>query len=351
MQVLLKIDDPAKRNQALFEWIKKHKKEYGRLWQVKGESSSGWGTLDWKPFQLILETCRPEDAWRALKLFHELDHRPGYGPYSHAFGSLYGRAILTRIAFDKKESPLNRKLALYQLGEVNNLWPRRLLMQENPGLSQIDAAEQQRILDEGILLLKDEDAEIRELSARFLNVLGNPSDSDLKDRHTKAGLDALLAAYKNESAIRTRQEMAKAVLDTGGEESWKQASGNPAGILMKLYCGHWPNLNNAEVIKIAYSEYKNSGRSFEPKRIIMEQLAPNQTILERKEFLLPLKFNEEFNEEFNKKDPPKPWMAPSIVLPCADMAEGTWRISMVGSSGDHQWRSEPELLELKREKK
>jgi len=84
------IADPAQRNEALLDWIRAHRSEFGGG-HFEG-SSKGWATYEYKLFEWIYESCRPEDSWAALTLDFELNGRPWFDFPS--FCSTEGRSLV-----------------------------------------------------------------------------------------------------------------------------------------------------------------------------------------------------------------------------------------------------------------
>ena len=65
------IAEPRARNDAIFEWIQTHRDEFGqdcRLSEPPDDEaqSTAWCSLERLPYEWILETATPEEAWRAI---------------------------------------------------------------------------------------------------------------------------------------------------------------------------------------------------------------------------------------------------------------------------------------------
>ncbi len=344
---LRKIKDPAKRNQAIFKWIDEHHGEFTNSpWD---RANPGWGSLERRVFCWILETCRAEDGWKALKLYRQIAQYPGYGPGGNepTFEFPGGRRLLLAVATDPKQPIEDRRMALYHL--MSSFWPRHHYP-KYPGLANVSPEEQTEMINRVSPLLKDKDAEMRGLATRALDNVSDPRDGALSDRTTQAALPALIAAYGKEPPGNTRNKLAEAIRDLGGEKRWKDVSGNPGGMLVILYSFSLNNNYGREKIHFSMLMPGVGGSINTIQRqptLILERLAADGKIAERKTMPLPV--------DYPKDIWTKGWHAYSGMIsadiPSAKMAEGPWRFTVEGVAGkdsQHPWRSEPGLFELKR---
>ncbi len=86
------IPDLHRRNEALLDWVERHRAEFGAgLTMDEGEEPShGWGSLEVDVFQWVFESGIPTDCWAAVKQYAELNH--GNNPWlrTPAFGTAAG---------------------------------------------------------------------------------------------------------------------------------------------------------------------------------------------------------------------------------------------------------------------
>ena len=352
---LKEIKDPAERNDAILDWIEKHKDEFGgSYFNGARDTYTGWGSLEHDVFVWILDSCRLDDAMRAIKAWRAIDKK-GFGwPTGEVptFASTEGRKLLLRIAADKKESLVDRQSALYRLSD--SLWPKRYLDQPL-GLSCVTPTELASLIDDVLLLTKDEDAQLRRFAVYVLkNAVRLPVEVRQQRPANAAVRDDVIAAivdvYHTDLPEYSRKEVAETLIQLGGQDVWEKVSGNPGKILVTLQNCEFRRRQNGE--ELSFSIYQHF----------------YQTIKDLYSFAQPTLTLERLSDE----DPPRvvekktielsglsgkgaPFQGPQYVrVPSADLAEGTWRLTLAGKAGDrgqYSWRSEPALLVLKREGK
>lgn len=352
---LKKIEDPAERNRAILDWIEKHKDEFGgSYFSGARDTYTGWGSLEHDVFVWIFDSCRLDDVMRAIKMWREIDKK-GFGwPTGEVptFASTEGRKLLLRIAADKNESLGDRQAALYRL--AGSLWPKRYLDQPL-GLSCVTPTELASLIDEVLPLTKDEDAQLRRFAVYVLkNAVSLPLESPPKRPGNAAQRGDVIAAiidvYHSDLPEYSRKEVAETLIQMGGEGVWEKVSGNPGKILVNLQNCEFRRRQNGE--ELSFSIYQHVYQSikdlysFAQPALTLERLSDEDPpqVVEQKTIKLT-----------GLSDKGGPFQGPQYVrIPSADLAEGTWRLTLAGKAGDrgqYSWRSEPALLVLKREVK
>lgn len=352
---LKEIEDPADRNLAIFDWIEKHKGEFGgSYFDGVRDTHTGWGSLEHDVFVWILDSCRLDDAMRAIKTWRAID-KNGFGwPTGEVptFASAEGRKLLLRIAADKKESLGDRQSALYRL--AGSLWPKRYLDQPL-GLSCVTPTELASLIEEVLLLTKDEDAQLRRFAVYVLkSAVSLPVELRPKRPGNAALRDDVIAAiinvYHSDLPEYSRKEVAETLIQLGGEGVWEKVSGNPGKILVTLQNCEFRRRQNGEELSFSiYQQVYQSMKdlySFAQPTLMLERLSDEDPpqVVEKKTIELK-----------GLSDKGAPFQGPQYVrVPSGDFAEGTWRLTLAGKAGDrgqYSWRSEPALLVLKREVK
>lgn len=347
--------DPAERNRAIFDWIEKHKDEFGgSYFSGARDTYTGWGSLEHDVFVWILDSCRLDDAMRAIKTWRALGKK-GFGwPTGEVptFASTEGRKLLLRIANDKNESLDDRQSALYRL--AGSLWPKQYLDQPL-GLSYVTPTELGSLIDDVLLLTKDEDAQMRRFAVYVLkNAVSLPVEVRPKRPANAAVRDDVIAAivdvYHTDLPEYARKEVAETLILLGGEGAWEKVSGNPGKILVTLQNCEFRRRQNGE--ELSFSIYQHFYQtikdlySFAQPTLILERLSDEDPprVVEKKTIELS-----------GLSGKGAPYQGPQYVrVPSSDLAEGTWRLTLAGKAGDrgqYSWRSEPALLVLKREGK
>ena len=160
------IPDLHRRNEALLDWVERHRAEFGAgLTMDEGEEPShGWGSLEVDVFQWVFESGIPTDCWAAVKQYAELNH--GNNPWlrTPAFGTAAARRLLLSVAADDNALAGNRTRALKLLALPATLWPPAPLGPPGPA-EPIDGQEQGVIIDAVSPLLKSAYPPIRAAAA------------------------------------------------------------------------------------------------------------------------------------------------------------------------------------------
>lgn len=348
------IPNLAERNRAIFAWIEKHRGEFtGRMFLGFGGNTNykpGWAELERLPFEWIMDTCRADDGWRALKLAREISGSSGFGPSTGTptFGSPAGRKLLLGVILDPKQALADRRMALYRFrGSCWVRWQK----QKHPNLADITPDEQTEIIRKITPLLKDPDREIRGQAANVLADASSPRDGNMRDRDTDAALPALIEAYRNEPPGHERNEMAEIILRLGKEGVWEKASGNPDGMLVVLHKPYQKTEYGREVIAFQMLNRSSSGMKIITKQpmLIMERLDDNGKVQDRRSMPVPVSYP----KDIWKKGWSHNQGVVSVEVPRASLTEGKWRFTLegvIGKENAQKWRSEPAVFEVKRGK-
>ncbi|TET39176.1 MAG: hypothetical protein E3J72_01175 [Planctomycetota bacterium] len=335
---LKEIKDPVERNEAIFKWIETHRKEFGGSYFLslnRKKEETGWGSLEWKVFQWIMESCIQEDCWQAVKLYVEIKPTRRHGPDSNApsFSFPEGRKLLLKVAVDKSEPKWDRWRALSFLS--SSFWSRPY--ENYPKSRMLDKKEQIDILDKLIPLLKVEDAELRWEVVRTIRRASSRSYA-----YTNHALPALLEAYKVEPPGEARDELAYTIIRLGGNGLWEKLTNNPHGILVTLYSFAQHDNN----ISFNLNRQHGYGTVYECPVMILERLDDSGKVAETRQMPLPATYL------------PNPWEAGwphsmgsiNVKFSVAGFTPGKWRVTVKGTAGKDEnkarWTSEPKIFNV-----
>jgi hypothetical protein len=137
--------DPARRASRVFDWITAHRGDLGMQLRsgtnIHFKPEGSWAGVELEMLEEAAVSPRPEDAWRALKLWVQFCPGGRYcGMSGLGFSSDDKRELLLRIATDEARSTDDRSLALCQLCGQQTLWCDRI------GASSIKPADRKRFL-------------------------------------------------------------------------------------------------------------------------------------------------------------------------------------------------------------
>ncbi len=346
-----RIDDPARRNQAIFAWIEKHRSEFTGSRLRQEPKKAGWGSLEQRTFVWVIESGRPDDAWKALKLYREiglkLGRHPGYSPEGRSvrsFGSASGRKLLVGIATDSTQPEGDRETALYHL--LGSFWPSGH-WGEVSALARLSREEQAEIIRKIEPLLKSKSDGIRLRAVEALSRASSPRDATLRAWDTDAALPALEQAYRSEAPGYVRNALATALQELSPDGAYPRLSGNRSGSLVLLYSFSMNTNDGIEKVCFTmYPKHMPEGMSKQPS-LVMERLDGVENVIQRKVVPLPVRHPQDIWEKGWK-----PYSGAIFVeVPSAELAEGNWRF-IVGGGGEGtfspKWRSEPWVFQVKR---
>lgn len=333
------IADSAERNRALFAWIEEHRKEFAGTYMAGNNQApeQGWGSLEYHVFEWIVDGGRPDDAWRAVKVWRKVAKYPfGIGPIGKpdAFASSEGRRILLRVALDEAEPIEDRQSAVYRLAMS--------LYNKPPEPRPMTAEEYRQIKAATLALLKHSDPQL----CRFTTWLAERLDAvkphlriDPRPRET---LDAVIEAYRRQPPGRGRVEMAARIIDIGGEYVWQQLSGNPDKILVNLQSARIRRDERRAVVRftIFQSIHHDKGDLFKASKPVaaLEKLDTHGT---GEPHVLPLSYLA--NASSGGRGP---WIA---EVPADLLSPGKWQLIVVGkvdAVDDYEWCSEPAVVDV-----
>lgn len=321
------IADQRKRNEAIFQWIDEHKDEFGG--GHFGRRSKGWASLEPQLFDWVMESCIPEDCWRAIELSMKL----GTGPERQrpSFCSPRGRELLLEKAFDESLSQGLRYMALRELGSGGNFWYAH--RDDYPRTRVVTPKEQNKIIDQVLPLLEHEDASWRAAGARCLLSASRPYDANYRDRLSRRGLPEFVKLYRSEKTTRVRNVAVEAIRRIGGADFWEELSGNPQGIVVFLrYAGlqedklefhlnlDYTYAKITERPVFQFQELRGDGNAAKP-------LSVKPTVSYPKDL-----FTKGWENHHGMV---------VMTVPANKVKPGRWRVTVKGSWEGHTWQSEP----------
>jgi hypothetical protein len=324
----------------LLAWIEQHRHEFGKpTVDVEGKDDAGWGELETKVFDWVLESCRPEDCWAAIKVFAELNQGRSPTLRSPSFGNTTGRKFLLGIAANEIALAGDRARALALLADPNTVWPA--VRSEAIPIQRLEAREQTELLNGLTPLLKGKTETVRLAAVRTILQISSPAPGLGLQLESKQALPALVAAYGAEQPGAMRDGLAEAICVIGGPQHWHELSGNPAGLLACLQ-----DQGRRDDQVFFWLSLRRSGPPvYESPTLVLERLDTSNKVVEKKTLSLPV------------VNLPRPWSegwdGTTLLytqFPVTDLKAGPWRIQVQGTAGKDQakvaWRSEPRLLVL-----
>ncbi len=324
------IRDRRKRNKAIFEWIEKHKKEFGGG-SFFGGWSKGWATLEPQLFNWLMESCIHEDCWRAIELSAELGTGPN-GTYP-SFCSPRGRELLMAKVFDKKLPDSLRLRALRELGGGISFWYSHSRIY--PSAEMVTRKEQEEIIARVKELLSHTDPTWRIAAARCLMSASWPYDANFKHMLTKQAIPNLAALYRNERKGGVRRQIVEAIRKIEDEAFWKDLSGNPHGIVVFV---QFEGIEQGALkfrLVLTHTRAKLTAMPI----LRLEKLNTRGKVTETRTVKPGLLFPKNiFNRGWER------WMAqPHVKIPLSKVQPGLWRVAAEGRVGKEEtkWRSEP----------
>jgi len=344
---LKRIEDPVQRNKALFDWIESNKKKLCEYAKVKTHDMS-WSTLEEWVFEWIMESCIPEDCWRALKLYTEIVPKSFRGPTVElpCFASSEGRKLLVAIAIDERMPDSDRICALRWLRcGTFEPYSRKKLPEH---LVMVTVDEQKEILEKLIPLLESENSQIREAVVESVRDLSNPTQGSMPEFDVKYALPSLVDAYDAEKPGKIRNKMAVAVRAVGGDKYWNELTGNPFGLVVLLDGLRVSDKNATFSLHLSFASVEIP----ECPTMILELIGDMGKIIEKKSMPFPLFYPKKEWKEITTRG-----IYGAAIL-FDGLAIGQWRITVKGKCKsvreklEGEWISEAEIFivpELKKE--
>jgi hypothetical protein len=319
-----------RRNAALLAWVEgrpdRGAAPHGRPGQ---EAVGGWGELEVRALGWVLEGGRPEDCWRAVRLFAERNDGALPPLKGVGFGTPQGRAFLLRVAKDEKALLGDRVRAVRLLGLPATLRPSAGGRVARPA----GAKERGEILGGLLALLEVKHDPLRAEAVRGVRRVGGPG--------LREALARLEKVYEEEPPGEVRDELAETLCVLGEPGRWKELTGNPPGVLA---CLRDPEHADGQVH--FWLSLRGGGRAvYECPTLVLERLGWLSMVKERKQTALPV------------VNLPRPWKEGwdgkeylLVRFPVKGMSAGTWRVKVrgtVGKDGKATWTSEPKTFTIK----
>ena len=324
------IADRAERNRAIFKWIGEHKDEFGGGFFYQDEKPKGWASAEQKLFDWIMESCIPEDCWRAIVLAKELG--TGHGGIFPSFCSPAGRELLLTKTFDEKLPAKLRFAALYELSAGHNFWCN---WDDYPQAVVMSAAEQARVIDRLTPLTKMADPTWRKEAVGCIRYASGPNDAARPNLTTKHAIPTFIELYGSERNEEVRWKVVESIRQLEDQAFWQKLSGNPHGIAVRLGTRIDRGELEASLLLYGYSDAK----IVDVPRLKLERLDAARKPVETKDVLPKLKYPQ--NSIAGNGEG---WdgMA-TLTTSVSELPAGTWRVIVEGIVGPNSepWHSEP----------
>jgi hypothetical protein len=282
----------------------------------------------------VLEDGTPEECWRAVRLYAELNQGTAPPLPAPSFGNRSGRDLLVSMALDAHALAGDRTRALGLLVDRNTLWP---VARDRARVEPLGGQEQLDLLDRLLPLLKAREPLLRSTGARAVQRLSLREDGTLPPRSPPGILPALEAAYRAERPGPVRDDLAEAVCVVGGPRHWQEATGNPPGLLVCLR-----DLGQRNGQGFFWLSLRPCGLTVhECPTLLLERLNFVGWPVQTREMPLPV------------VNLPRPWDEGwdgrsylLVQFPVADLTPGSWRSQVRGTAGKDRvkWTSEPRVL-------
>jgi hypothetical protein len=317
---LQEITDPARRNRAIFKWFEQRLKRGQGIGEDKGRD---WNSLENQLLYWILNSCIPEDCWKAVKLWANMNSDAASTPHFEkpSFGCPEGRDLLLRVALDGSQPDADRERALMILDLQRTVWPEA--DKEMPHIAGLDKEEQSSLIDSLIPLLRDERATIRQYAADAILCASSTKRGAPAELETKRGLSALADAYKVEREGAVCASLAEAILIIGGGKYWEDLSGNPLGILVEFrdFCRH----NNGVEFSVCF--LYGPSATYEVSTLVLEKTQNSQRVVDRCEWELGLHMISGSNDDASGFI----GSAAALHIDYANLSPGKWRLTARGT--------------------
>jgi hypothetical protein len=330
-----------RRNQALLAWIEQHRREFGAPVPAgsREKPMRGWGDLETQVFHWVLASGSPEDCWSAVKLYAELNHGANPPLPGQAFGSTAGRTLLVRLATapDTLEGDRLRALSLLSDRRTQSGDPS----EGNSSGQPLGLQEQGELFDRLLPLLQESSAPVRGAAAAAIRSLRDlpPTAASDPNRKSERILTALVKAYRAEALGEVRDELAEAICVIGGPNHWRELTGNPPNVVVRL-C----DLGRRDKQVFFWLNLRPCGQVVhECPTLLLEHLDKAGKTLDKKKMPLPV------------VNLPRPWNEGwdgqaylMVQFAVTDFKPGTWRIAVEGTVGKGsermKWKAEPKTF-------
>lgn len=234
---LAKLDDlrrgrgrASRRVAGLLAWVEANRGDFATVSPGTDEAPTGWDRLQMDVFDWVFGLAGPEEAWKATRLYAEVNGGEAPQLQSPTFSTPEGRAVLVREIRDTKRLSAERVRAARLLSQPITVWPGA--DEQRLGAKGLDTKEQETTLDQLASLLPEKDDALRSELAKTIVRLSDPEGQPAR-RSTRA-LAALVAAYKDTQPGVPRDELALAICRLALPTQWKDLTSNPPGVCVVL---------------------------------------------------------------------------------------------------------------------
>ncbi len=335
------IKDYAKRNQAIFKWIKKNKDESSKTKYVDwlGNAVKGKPFLKEELHKCVMKSEIPADCWKSIK---EITQFKRSSPYS--FCSPEGRKLLVEKVFDEQVSNELRLVALRSLGW--SAWPGYHSV--NPSACNISKESQQAVIKRLIPLLKHKDVAWRLAAVESLSSLSYPGKGKDAHRKTKLAVPEIAKLYKIEKDREVRREARRALQRIEDDEFWSQLVGNPDGISILInYTNHGGLSRDGTTKLYLIWEGDSKAKIIDVPSFQWEKLQKDGTV--EKTNLIKFTNNIPLKNQFKKGWGDKDGRV-TFHIPASQLEVGHWRVRAIGKHKNKKWRSEYVIIKITEEK-
>jgi hypothetical protein len=338
---LQRVEDVAKRNEAVLNWIEGNRKEFGFKRFDHDGVQEGLGSLGWTMFRWVMDSCLPADCWRAATLYRELyGSHPETDSKRPSFGSVEGRAFLSRIAFDESRPEEDRVRALEWL--LGSLWPYS--DPAMPRIGRLDRAEADALIEKAKPFLRAKSEQMRGAAVGVVFGASYPPSGSMSRMATMSALPDLVNAYRPEPPGVVRDALAVAIRRIGGADHWDKLTGNTKGTLVTLYS--FGKYGEEALFMLSRTYAAPAEPVTECPTMVLTQLDEDGKQVSVQERPLPATY------------PPDPWEKGwgtggsgniEVRFSTRGLASGTWEVHVKGTTGFGEkspWRSEPKRFRL-----
>lgn len=329
-----RIGRPSRRVEAIMSWVQARKAEFTTTPPGNDESPAGWDRLQLDVFDWIFDAASPEDAWRAVRLYAELNQGDAPRLRTPVFSTPAGRAMLAGIAGDDKRLLGDRTRALRILAARETLWPTPRECKR--GANVMDKPEQTTLLDQLAKLIQEKDDLYRVWLAQAIFRLGRSAPEQLNKM-----LPSLVRAYRESQPGSGRDQLAMTLCELAPEEMWRELSGNRAG-----YCACLRDLERHEATLTFWLSLKTPGPAvYEAPTLVLEKLGTLGFVSETKRYPIEPKNLASWVAGWDGED------ALVVQFDVSKLTPGSiYRVKVEGVAGKGKdkvkWTSEPKKFKL-----
>ncbi len=320
------INDSLERNRAIFAWIDDHKNEFRGGYF--GSERKGWASLEPRLFGRIMESCIPEDCWKAKLVSAGLGSVVQTVPPS--FCSKGGRALLVAKVMDTTLADNRRLMALEELGSGSTYWYAHRHLY--PRTEIATKSEQAATIDLALPLLTNPDPSWRRAAARCVFAVSHPYDANFKDMTTKRAVPDLVKLYRTEKNAAVRDVVVDGIRRLESDSFWHELTGNPDGIVAFL-----------RFVGIRGDQLEFDVRLDHTRAKIVDPPAFRFRDLRDDVRSTPVRSvtaTVEYPKDLFKKGWEAGQGSVTMRVPVVEVEPGAWCVTLEGRLGESVWRSE-----------